>query len=482
DLPGRRQESLRQGQFLDVRVQRPRCRGGLHAILDRSEGREGLFRSWKGALVSDVRTRLQKEEDLFHQRLDARRTAWDTYREFRDDPVEGSFLPDPEMAADLEAVAREAGVPERLLDSVADAVRAAVKEHWDDVTRVLAMSLEPRLHEGSEPVLPGDRQERVAQRLEPVLGDAAPGVSASDLAARALELNEHFEPEGWARKAGVPAEHITEVAHAYYLTRFQEIRESGARLDELTTVERVAKMLAEPPSVDRLAQNISDRLDRDGAGPSARTVAETMVREDARYRTPQPRPWREEAAERFVARNGALREAYRRGEMDRRSFERRLDALEKALPERYRLEAEILLTRQRMEGDFDRALADVDGRPTAAQLFGRDGLFGPDGRHGRWTMSPADEAKVRADALDETVTAVRDIATRHGMGDPVRAADGRRTEQAGWDAFRRDVQQWYGRRQQGLQTRLELAEDATRRLHRMAESHGLDRSSKDWQS
>ncbi|MFE1856690.1 hypothetical protein, partial [Streptomyces sp. NPDC059489] len=454
----------------------------LSYVLDRQEGRERLFRNGKGALISDARTRLQKEEDTFHQRVNALSTAWEAFRQFRDDPVEGSFLPDPELVADLEAVAREAGVPESLLGSVTDTVREAVKEHWDDVTRALATSLDPRRYEESEPVPPGDRQERVTQRLESVLGDAAPDVSARDLAARALELNERFEPEGWARKAGVPDAHVAEVAHAYYLTRLQEIRESGTELDGLTAVERVAKMLAEPPSVDRLAEMIGDRIDEDGHGPSARAVAETMVREDARSRAPQPRPWREEAAERFVAQDASLRDAYQRGEMGRQTFERRLDALGKALPERYRLEAEVLLTRQRMEGDFDRALADVEGRPTAAQLFGRDGLFGGDGRDGRWMMSPADEAKVRGDILDETVEAVQAIARRHGIADPRRDLGREPDRSAEWEAFQRDVRQWYGPRQQGLQTRLELAEEATRQLHRMADSRSLDRSSKDWQS
>ncbi|MCO5991689.1 hypothetical protein NE235_36820, partial [Actinoallomurus spadix] len=387
-----------------------------------TQGRRDLDRA---RLLEETESRLTEEDgrqQTADQRVDAAIAA------YHDGPnIFG--VPDLGTNADPAIRLREAGFPDRLHGPIIEAYRAALAE--DDRER--AKPSLPRLTSDGEQALidkPPTLQERLTAKLEPVLGVHEHPASSSEVAALLLRRAPGSEPEGWARKAGVPEDLVSTVAEAYRTARAQE---KHASADEARPFEQ------------RLTDALETRLyglDHDLFVPA---VADRMIREQARLDADRTRPWTFDVRDRFDSRWKPEFERHLRGELTRDRFERSFQQLVDGLHGELEVEAAVRSVRARAEAAFD---AVVD----------------------RERFSPAEEARALTRFLDVNEAEVRRIAEEVGLrGEAPRA-----------NALY-ELQDRAGARTaelvRGLRTRLQLEDEAKLHFRRLTEETGLDPAS-----
>ncbi|MCW2901338.1 MAG: rane protein of unknown function, partial [Streptosporangiaceae bacterium] len=392
-------------------------------VLDRlHEGQAEQTRHYAG--------RLQGEEQRFWQQQTADQRFDAAVAAHADSSLHG--VPADRPVADPTVRVREVGLPDHLAGPVAEAYRTALNEHEE------ALRKGPRELEGglAEPILP--LPDRLTAKLEAVLPENDYARSPAELAEVLLRRDERFEPEGWARMAGVPDHLIGQVANAYREVRAQQ---NGASREEGAD--------GEVPFEQRLTGGLEGQLHGLDHDLVISAVADRLIREQARLDADTTRPWTQDARERFDAGWRSAFDEYLRRDLTGQEFEQRFQDLVDQLPDVLELEAAVR-----------------SGRASAEQAF--------DTVEDRAGFSPAEEARLRARFLNENESEVRRIAERLGM-------TGKRLDPHVWDRFHAQGQERTSDLARGLGVRLELERDAARRFERLTESAGLDRTSGDVQ-
>jgi hypothetical protein len=227
---------------------------------------------------------------------------------------------------------RAAGVPDGLARPVAEAYRAAVAEHETETRNGPKVTVDGT----AEPVRP--LADRLIDRLETVLGDHDYGPSPAEVAERLLHKNERFEPEAWARKAGLPEHLISTVADGYRTVRTEQsgLSGEGAKQDP-AAFER------------RLAETLETRFDGAEHEVPIPAVTDRLIREQARVDADRTQPWTQEVQKRFDTRWQQAFDQHQRGEISQREFERRFQGLVDGLPDELEMEAAVRSARASAE-------------------------------------------------------------------------------------------------------------------------------------
>ncbi|HEY0691209.1 MAG TPA: hypothetical protein VGD71_19490, partial [Kribbella sp.] len=392
-----------------------------HGVVDRlHEGQTEQTRRYAG--------RLQGEDQKYWQQRAADERFDATVAAHAASSMHG--VPADRPVADPAVRVREVGPPDHLIGPVTEAYRTALAEHEEALRRG------PRELEGGlvERVLP--LSDRLTAKLEEVLPENEYGRSPAELAEVLLRREERFEPEGWARMAGVPDHLVGRVADTYRGARADHIRASREGTDGVPFEERL---------VDRLEGQLHD-LEHDLVLPA---VVDRLIREQARLDANQTRPWTQNPKERFDAGWRSAFDEYLRRDLTRQEFEQRFEDLVDELPDALELEAAVRGSRASAEQAFD-AIEERAG------------------------FSPAEEARLRARFLDLNESEVRAIAERLGM-------TGEQFDPYLWDGFHAEGQERTSELARGLRVRLELERAAARRFETLTDVAGLDRTSRDAQ-
>ncbi|HEY0537482.1 MAG TPA: hypothetical protein VGD53_03895, partial [Actinoallomurus sp.] len=374
--------------------------------------------------VERYRGRLANEEQRFRLRQEAGRhveaaVAAHATASFYGVPPDGH-------RADPVVRAREAGVPEHLIDSVADAYAEALAEPGtgtDGVRQEAQDSLLVTPDGRSEPA--GMPHARLVARLEAVLANNEQAPSARDVADALLRRDERFE--AFARNAGVP-EHLVDTVADAQRTAYGEHADGqeGPRTDPR----------------ERLTETLRSQLEQRDHGLNVPEVAERLIREQARADADTSRAWTQDVRERFDARWQEDFDRYLDGTLSRGEFEERFQELVDGLPHELELEAAVRSARASAEQAFD---AVGSGR----------------------RFSPSEEARIRERFLTETAAQVRRIAEDLGM-------TGRRVDPDVWNAFHNEATRRTTELNEGLTARLDREHDANARFERFVELSGLD--------
>ncbi|MFD7271128.1 hypothetical protein ACFWBS_36440, partial [Streptomyces mirabilis] len=321
--------------------------------------------------------------------------------------VPGAGRPDPQ------AWARQL-VPEELVGPVADGYRAAVRGSGPD----RGGDAEGRPVSGSGGI-PHEQQliEQLSERLTGLGHD----LSLDEVARGMIRQAQDAGPEGWARGLGVPDELVGTVTDAYR-TAVHESRLRGADGEP----EGGAAAL---PGVDRVREHLSSRLDGVGHGLSVDTLADGLVRGQARAGRGGP-TWRERVETRFNEGWQADLEELQRGDIAPSEFAQRFGVLVGGLHDEFELAAAADSARMSAEHAFDA----VPGRPSG--------------------LTPADEARVRSDLAEAAANEVYKAA------EGVQRTDDGRIEPSGWDGIHQRSRQGIDELTGGLRARLEAEEHA----------------------
>ncbi|MFG2960185.1 lonely Cys domain-containing protein [Streptomyces sp. NPDC048291] len=422
---------------------------------DMSDAKNAAYEEAKGRQNETYESRLADEAERAGRRLEHNRRLWNAFEDVRDDLAHEYPAVRSEPVGDIEAVVRGEGVPDRYAEGMSDAYHKAVDEHrqyLEEHPEKRADELRVGTDAETGAVTHSPLQAKLAKALESVLDDGYRGPSPAELVeAIRRSSDENFGPKDWARKIGVPEDLVSTVAGAFQEARFEHSRAGGTDLHTHAFEETLAARLE-----DHLG-NLEHHL-------PTRSLADRMIREENRFQGGQPRPWREEVKQRLETRIEGIGDAVERGDLTARQGEAAIQSLYEGLPQEFALEAALRQLRSAAADAFDRALTHPD-RP-GENLFTSEALFD------RRPFSPKDEAAFRTDFLNEFTTDLHGITRQLDLdGNLVHRdflPDLFQGAQARFDALTR-----------GLETRLTLAEDATRTFDSMADARSLDRSSDD---
>ncbi|MER6273800.1 lonely Cys domain-containing protein [Streptomyces sp900105755] len=414
-----------------------------------SEARNAAYEETRRRQDETYQGRLAQEAERAGQRLEHNRRVWNAFEDVRDDLSREYPAVRSEAVTDIEAVVRDEGVPDRYAEGMADSYRKAMEEHQDHLKEhpeKRADELQAGVDSETGAVSHSPLQAKLVKALESVLDEGYRGPSAAELVeAIQRSSDESSGPRDWARRIGVPEDLVSTVASAYHEARFEHQRagetDFGSRAFE-----------------DSLTAKLEDHLGNLEHSMPARSLADRMIREEHRFEGGQPRPWREEVKQRLEARLEGIEDAVRQGDISARQGEAAKQSLYEGLPREFEQEALVRQLRDEASKAFDRTLTHPD-RP-GENLFVSEALFG------RRPFSAKDEATLRTEFLDEFTDGLRDITRQLEPDGNLVHRDFMSAARPRLDAMVR-----------GLETRLTLAEDATRTFDAMAAARGLDRTS-----
>ncbi|GAB3976058.1 hypothetical protein GCM10029978_061830 [Actinoallomurus acanthiterrae] len=282
-------------------------------------------------------------------------------------------VPDRGANADPGIRLREARFPDDLTRPVTEAYRAALAEDERARAKPPQRVLGGQVLADKPPTL----QQRLTAKLETVFETHDYSGSPHEVAELLLRRDQASEPEGWARKAGVPDDLVEAVAEGYRTARAEHHRAQDQE-DEVRPFE------------EHLADVLESRLGGSDHGLNIPAVADRLLREQARLDADRTRPWTFEVRDRFDARWKPEFDRYVKGEITREQFQQRFDDLVEGLHDQLELEVAVSSVRMSAEEDFDAVATDA-------------------------RYSPAEEARLRARFLAETEADVRRIAERLGI-------------------------------------------------------------------
>ncbi|MER5794215.1 lonely Cys domain-containing protein [Streptomyces sp. NPDC001980] len=423
---------------------------------DVSEAKNAAYEEAQRRQNETYEGRLAEEAERAEQRLQHNQRLWNAFDDVRGDLSHEYPAVRSEAVTDIEAVVRGEGVSDRYAEGMADSYRKAVEEHQNylkEHPEKRADELQVGIDHETGAVSHSPLQAKLVKALESVLDDSYRGPSPVELVeAIRRSSDESSGPKDWARKLGVPEDLVSTVASAYHEARFEQYRRAGETDPGTHAFE------------EALTAKLEDHLGNLEHDLSARSLADRMIREENRFQSGQPRPWREEVKQRLETRLESIEDAVQQGDISARQGEAAKQSLYEGLPQEFALEAAVRQLRDAASEAFDRALTHPD-RP-GGNLFVSEALFD------RRPFSAKDEANLRTDFLDEFTADLRDITRQLEL-------DGNLVHRDFMTDLVSGAQPRFDAMVRGLETRLTLAEDATRTFDAMADARGLDRNSDD---
>ena len=422
---------------------------------DMSAGKNAAYEESKRQQNETYTTRLANEAQRAEERLEHNRRLWNAFDDVRTDLSHEYPAVRSEAVGDIEAVVRGEGVSDHYAEGMADSYRNALEEHrtyLKEHPEKRADELQVGIDSDTGAVTHSPLQAKLVKALESVLDDGYRGPSPAELVeAIHRSSDESSGPKSWAGKLGVPEDLVSTVASAFHEARFEHSRAGETDLDTHAFEQT-------------LTAKLEDHLGNLQHGLSARSLADRMIREENRFQGAQPRPWREEVKQRLESRIAGVEDAVEQGDISARQGEAAKQSLYEGLPQEFALEAAVRQLRGAAAEAFDRAMAHPD-RP-GENLFVSEALFD------RRPFSARDEASLRTDFLDEFTAELRDITRQLDL-------DGTLVHRDFLTDLVDGAQPRFDALVRGLETRLVLAEDATRTFDAMADARSLDRSSDD---
>ncbi|MER7184469.1 hypothetical protein ABT404_34250, partial [Streptomyces hyaluromycini] len=422
---------------------------------DTSAAKNAEYEESKRQQNETYESRLAEEAERAAERLQHNRRLWNAFEDVRSDLSHEYPAVRSEAVTDIEAVVRGEGVSDHYAEGMSDAYRKAVDEHrqyLEEHPDKRADEMRVGVDSETGAVTHSPLQAKLVKALESVLDDNYRGPSPSDLVeAIHRSSDESSGPKEWARKLGVPEDLVSTVAGAFDEARFEQRR--AGESDATTHAFE-----------ESLTARLEDHLGNLDHSLSVRSLADQMIREESRSQGVQPRPWREEVKQRLETRMEGIKDAVEQGDLTTRQGEAAIQSLYEGLPQEFALEAAVRQLRSAAADAFDRALTHPD-RP-GEKPFASEALFD------RRPFSPKDEANLRTGFLNEFTADLHDITQQLEL-------DGNLVHRDFLTELLDGAQPRFDALTRGLETRLTLAEDATRTFDSMADSRGLDRSSDD---